>query len=65
MARNYCSSIAKWLKDKAPRIRLQVFILLIVENVVNHLQFRSLLTDAVGSSRQTPEFVNEENNGAQ
>lgn len=37
----------------------------IVENVVNHPQFRSLLTDAVGSSRQTPEFVNEENNGAQ
>ena len=37
----------------------------IVENVVNHPQFRSLLTDAVGSSRQTLEFVNEENNGAQ
>ena len=37
----------------------------IVENVVNHPQFCSLLTDAVGSSRQTPEFEKEENNGAQ
>ena len=29
----------------------------IVNNVVNHPQFRSLLTDAVGSSRQTSESV--------
>jgi hypothetical protein len=30
----------------------------IVNNVVNHPQFRSLLNDAVGSSRQTPEHIN-------
>ena len=37
----------------------------IVENVVNHPHIRALLTDAIWSSRQTPEFLNEENNRAQ